>query len=291
MVNALRGIHEPERTVVSVFTTPQVTGYFDASGAPNQGLMLVVAGFISFEPRWLRLEYDWNKALAKEHVSLFHMTDFIFGKQRSGGKTNEFAGWSQSRRKAFLTTQVKIVAKNVVKSFASYVVLEDWRQANRQYQLAEYDYHPYVVASWSCVQRTQDWCEKLLYNKPKPLFVFEYGDKHQQNMIGRVEKDLDVIVQTEKKDALIELQTADFAAWQLLNMMREHQQGNLPQFTVEPWLWEAFARLFISVKYDHSHFSMESHPLKNALGDWRELQVLREPSLIRFAKERDVPMR
>jgi hypothetical protein len=31
-----------------------LTGYFDASGAPDQGTILVVAGFISFEPRWLQ---------------------------------------------------------------------------------------------------------------------------------------------------------------------------------------------------------------------------------------------
>jgi hypothetical protein len=291
MVNALRGIHEPERTVVSVFTTPQVTGYFDASGAPNQGLLLVVAGFISFEQRWLQLECEWSKALAKEHVKLFHMTDFVFGKQRKGAKPNEFAGWGEGRRKAFITTLGKIVAASVIKSFASYVVLEDWREANRQYKLAEYDYHPYVIASWSCVRRVQDWCKDRAYDKTRPMFVFEHGDKHQPNMIKRVEKDLGVIVQTEKKDALTELQTADFAAWQLFNMMREHEQGNLPQYTVEPWLWQALSRLFLSVKYDHDHFSLTSHPMKGRTGDWRELQILREPSLIRFAKEQGVPKR
>src|SRR5277367_4288069 len=167
MVNALRGRHEPERAVVSVLTAPQVTGYFDASGAPNQGLILVVAGFVSFEPRWHKLEGQWNDALTEEHVSLFHMHEFIFGKQRKGDKKNEFAGWDRSRRKAFITKLVKIVAKNIVKSFASYVVLDDWRQANRLYQLAEHDYHPYVIASWSCVQRIQNWCNDHLYNNPK----------------------------------------------------------------------------------------------------------------------------
>ena len=276
---------------MSVLTTPQVTGYFDASGAPNQGLVLCVAGFTSFEQRWEKLECEWRQALAKEHVSIFHMTEFVFAKQRKGQKKNEFAGWSTERRQSLLRTLAKIVARNVIKSYASYVVLEDWQEANRQYKLAEYDYHPYVIASWACIYRILDWCKETAYDKTRPMFVFEHGDKHQDNMISRIKKDFGLIVQTEEKPNLLELQTADFAAWQLFNVMREHHMGNFPQYTVERWLWEVFSVFFASVKYDHSHFSMTAHPFKNRSGDWRELQVLREPSLIRFAHEQGVPER
>jgi hypothetical protein len=279
---------------VTVLASSQLTGYFDASGAPNQGTILAVAGFISFEPRWLQFESEWRKALAKEGVECFHMTEFIFNKK------GDFKRWGQGRRERFITALGKIVAKTVVKSFASYVVLDDWKEANRKYKLVEHDYHPYVIASWSCVQRVQDWCTEHAYNTPPPLFIFEHGDKHQENMIKRVEQDRGVIVRTALKKLdkrkpselpVIQLQSADFAAWQLLNMMREHQAGNLPQVAVEPWLWEAFTRLFTSVKYEHSHFSMQAHPMTNPTGDFRKLQILREPSLIRFADERGVPKR
>src|ERR1700691_4940807 len=116
LVNALRGIHDPSHTVVSVLTTPQVTGYFDASGAPDEGVILCVAGFVSFEQRWKKLEREWKQALADEHASIFHMTEFVFAKQRKGHKKNEFAGWTTERRQRLLRTLAKIVARNVVKS-------------------------------------------------------------------------------------------------------------------------------------------------------------------------------
>jgi hypothetical protein len=277
---------------MSLLTAPQLTGYFDASGSPKEGTILTVAGFISFEPRWLQFEAAWIPVLAKEHVTCFHMHEFIKGK-------NEFAGWKQKRRERFITILGEIVAANVVLSSASFIVLEDWNEANRQYMLVENDYHPYVIASWSCVQRMLDWAKDHLY--PPPLFIFEHGDKHQVEMKRRIEKDFGgLLVQTAIKKRqknkpnevpVIQLQSADFAAWQLLNTMRDHQVGNLPQETLEPWLWQAFARLFLSVKYDHSHFSLTAHPQHNRTGDWREPQILREPSLIRFAKERGVPKR
>ncbi len=291
LVNALRGIHDPERTLVSVLTAPQLTGYFDASGSPKEGTILTVAGFISFETRWLQFEEAWTPALEKEHVTCFHMHEFIKGK-------NEFEGWKQTRRERFITALGKIVAANVVLSSASTIVLEDWNEANRQYKLVEYDYHPYVIASWSCVDHMLDWAKDHLY--APPLFIFEHGDKHQLEMKRCIEKDFGLLVDTRIKRPqknkpnevpVIQLQSADFAAWQLLNTMREHHVGNLPQYTVEPWLWQAFARLFISVKYDHTHFSLTARPQHNRTGDWRELQILREPSLIRFAKERGVPKR
>ena len=277
---------------MSVVTSPQLTGYFDAGGAPNQGTTLAVAGFLSFENRWLQFEEAWNPALAKERVTCFHMHDFI-------RRDKEFARWTQKRRERFITTLGKIIAAHVVISSASFIVLEDWREANRQYKLVENDYHPYAIASWSCIQRMLDWSKDHLY--APPLFFFEDGDKHQDEMVRCIKKDFGGLIvrtaikkpQKKKPNELpvIQLQSADFAAWFLLNTMRQFHVGNLPQDTVEPWLWQEFTRLFTSVKYDHSHFSLTAHPMHNRTGDWRELQVLREPSLIRFAKERGVPKR
>jgi hypothetical protein len=160
----------PEGTVVAA-----LTGYFDASGTPDKGAVLVVGGFISFEPRWLEFETRWNKALQKENVKIFHMTDFINGK-------NEFAGWKSKPRKQerLLNALGQIVVDSVVWNFASTVVLDDWRTVNQEYELEENDLQPYALAGWSCVKRTLSWCTEHVY--APPLFVFEHGDKHQDNL-------------------------------------------------------------------------------------------------------------
>jgi hypothetical protein len=287
LVGALLGIHDPRRTVVA----PVVTFYGDASGAPDQGLVLVVAGFISFESRWKSLEKEWKQALANEKVEYFHMGELINGKP-------PYRGWNQRRKKRLVDKLAAIVARNVVKSFASYVVLDDWNKANQQYQFAECDYYPYAIAGWSCVDRVLQWCEETVYNDPPPIFVFEHGDKHQDSLRRCVEKNLGVIIQTGLKTAqkkkphekpITELQSGDFAAWQCLNLMRENQMYGAPQLTLEPWLWEAFNRLFSSVKYDHNYFSLQQSPI--VTHDRRLLQVFRAPSLIRFARDRKIPPR
>src|SRR4030081_1847472 len=86
LVNALRGSHDPDRTLVATI----LTGYFDASGAPDQGTVLVAGGFISSEARWLQLEEPWNVALRDASIQCFHMSEFI-------NRKGEFEGWTQSR--------------------------------------------------------------------------------------------------------------------------------------------------------------------------------------------------
>ncbi len=283
LVGALRGIHDSERTIVTV-----LTGYFDASGHPNQGEVLVVSGFISTEPRWLQFERRWNDALKSAGISCFHMNEFI---NRSG----EFAGWNQGKRERLLKTLGRIVVDTVIWSFAAVVVLEDWRKANKEYQLAENDFHPYALAGWSCVQRALGWCEDRLYTDP--LFIAEHGDKHQDSMLRRVEKDFGVIVGTALKKKqqnkpnetpLVQLQSADFAAWQILNIMRRVQAGTERtaelKKEMEPWLWDMFSDLFVAVPYTHSHFSLlDKHTwYRRALGP---------SSLVALCEDYDIPKR
>jgi hypothetical protein len=261
--------------------TPLV-GYFDASGHPNQGTVLVVGGFISFEARWLQFESRWNKTLREAGVTCFHMSEFI-------NRKNEFAGWNQRKREHFLATLGHIIIDSVVCNFGSTIVLADWNKANQEYELAECDFQPYALAGWSCVQRVFGWCEGHGYKNP--LFFFEHGDKHQCNLLRRVEQDFGVSVRTALKKPdkrkpnelpLVQLQSADFAAWQILNLMSQHQAGNRTRRSVEtaiePWLWKMFNKLFGALPYENSHFSLESFSVRG-------------PSLIRLCDEYGVARR
>jgi hypothetical protein len=63
---------------------------------------------------------------------------------------------------------------------------------------------------------------------------------------------------------IIQLQSADLAAWQILNIFRHIEKGVAltrdVEKVMEPWLWDAFNRLFIAVPYDHKHFSLRVGP-------------------------------
>jgi hypothetical protein len=259
LVGALRGRHNPEKTIVAV-----LTGYFDASGAPDQGSVLVVSGFIAFESFWLEFEDRWNAVLRDAGITCFHMNEFINCK-------GEFEGWKQKQKKRerLLEKLGGIIVRTVLRSYACVVVLEDWNKANQEYELAENDLQPYALAGWDCVLRILGWSKDHLYN---PLFVFEHGDKHQFSLIRRVDQDLGVIIRTGLKKpnakkpnepAIVQLQSADFAAWQILNLNREFEAGyrrtHEIEQVIEPWLWATFNRLFVAVPYDHGNFSLQKN--------------------------------
>jgi hypothetical protein len=241
-----------------------LTGYFDASGAPDQGSALVVGGFIAFESFWLEFENRWNAALREAGITCFHMSEFI-------NRKGEFEGWKQKKRERLLDKLGRIIVRTVLRSYACVVILDDWNKANQEYELAESDLQPYALAGWDCVQRVLGWGNDHLYN---PLFVFEHGDKHQFNLMKRVDRDFGVIIRTGLKKpnakkpnepAMVQLQSADFAAWQILNLNREFEAGYRQtheiEQAIEPWLWATFNRLFFAVPYDHGHFSLQrDHP-------------------------------
>ncbi len=233
-----------------------LTAYFDASGHPDQGTLLVVGGFLSFEPRWLELERRWNAVLTEAGIKIFHMSEFINCK-------GEFVSWKgkEKKRQKFLNRLGQIVVEGVVKSFASYVVLEDWRKVEQEYELSENDFQPYALAGWSCVGHMRGWCDEHAYDKDRALYLFEHGDKHQFNLKRRVEKDFGLIIQTERKPAVTALQSADFAVWQMLNIMRTFEGGAYRREDIEkalePWLFEMFNKLFALIPYDHSIFNLQ----------------------------------
>jgi hypothetical protein len=203
----------------------------------------------------------------------------------------EFRGWKnkEKKRRRLLDALAPIIVGTVVHNFGSVVVLDDWAKINREYALAENDFQPYALAGWSCVQRALEWCKDHAYQTP--LFIFERGDKHQEELKRRVKKDFGVIIRTALKKPdkrkpnelpVVQLQSADFAAWQMLNLMRSVEGRYTKQREVraalEPWLWEIFRDSFASIPNKHTRFTLES------IGS-------RKPTLIRLCTEHQIPRR
>ena len=129
-----------------------VTGYFDASGHPDSGTVLVVSGFVSSDARWERFERQWNEVLAAAGIRVFHMRDFT-------QSTGEFEVWKgdEEKRKSLLSDLIEIVVNSasVFYSVAGAVVVKDWHQCNRDYRLEESDLQPYSIGGWLCVNQVR----------------------------------------------------------------------------------------------------------------------------------------
>jgi hypothetical protein len=264
--------NDPEGTLVAGLTT-----YFDGAGKHHQtrNQVVSVAGFLASEERWLQFEPRWREVLGDAGVTEFHMTDLVNSKR-------QYAGWNnqQAKREKFLADLCGIVIDTIEFSVGSGVVLEAWDLVNLNYQLEECDFQPYRLCGWSCIQRLKDWFDKKGLDFSQAVFLFEHGEEHQENLRRRVEKDFGITIQTETKK-ISQLQAADFASWQLLNMMRQYELGLAQRDAFEPWILQEFARLFGKHRtdyFDHSHFSMDHYGP-------------RSPSLLRLCTEYSVPYR
>jgi hypothetical protein len=100
-----------------------LTAYFDASGSPDEGRALVVAGYVSTVEQWREFDREWRSLLVREKVSQFHMRDFAHS-------LREFAEWKgdEPRRKRFLERLIGIIKRRVHKSIANAVLLEPYNR-------------------------------------------------------------------------------------------------------------------------------------------------------------------
>jgi hypothetical protein len=81
--------------------------YFDESGehdaATGQLTRLHVGGVLASSEDWQIIDDEWRETLRRESVSVFHMKDVAHFK-------NEFKGWTEERRQAFLNYLLDILA-------------------------------------------------------------------------------------------------------------------------------------------------------------------------------------
>jgi hypothetical protein len=82
--------------------------YFDASGHPKDGSLLVVPGWLSFQERWQQFEKEWTETLAETNIEYFHMREFT----QSRG---QFEGWrrKEKKRKRFLGKLISIIHRHL----------------------------------------------------------------------------------------------------------------------------------------------------------------------------------
>lgn len=159
------------------------TGYFDASGAPDQGAALSVAGFVAKAEQWIEFERNWKEALKAYGVTDLHMKDF-------GPGAGQYASWKDDKRKRrlFIERLVNIIKTRVRHSFVNSVMLADYRKVDELYPLSEMN-KPFALAGSACIEKVRRWARKWSIDENQIAYTFEDGDKDRGDLIRCAERD------------------------------------------------------------------------------------------------------
>lgn len=189
------------RSEVAMFTA-----YFDAAGT-SRARVMSLAGFVSDVKKWKRFEISWQAILDREGIKCFHMTDFVSSK-------GEFVGWKGAthsyRRKKFIADLVECAKRNTNKAFGGSLVMDDYVAVNKKYLLCEHSGHPYSLIAHYCIGLARNWQKRR--SVKDLVFMLEYGDQHQGDLMRLCRPDGIVPLFPTKQDA-IPLQSADLLAW------------------------------------------------------------------------------
>lgn len=143
-------------------------------------------------------------------VSALHMRDFAHSRR-------ELESWKKDERKRrrFLDRLISIVRTRVFHSFASAVMMEDYRNVDAKYQLHEFS-KPYTLAAGTCIAKLDRW-EKRRNNPPDKLeIVFEDGDTDKGDLIRAMKKYPRFEPTFLKKGQATAFQAADLLAYEHL---------------------------------------------------------------------------
>lgn len=185
-----------------------LSGYFDASGHPDQHKVMTVGGFVSRADKWKRFDRSWGAILAEQGISAFHMTDYV----SSQGEFAKFKGKS-ALRKEFQTKLSDCIATNINKAIRFTLILPDYNLVNQKFRLRESAGSPYSLCAFMCLQEAVQWARR---KKAEKNFIcyFEDGDKDKGEFKRRGEKTLPPPgLQFLGKDKIRPFEAADFMAW------------------------------------------------------------------------------
>jgi len=194
------------------------TAYFDGSGSPDSTVALVVAGFLAKTEQWIEFERNWKEFLNDFGVSELHMREYAHS-------VGEFTSWKgdKLRRERFMSRAIGIIRTRVLHSFASAVVMEDYRKVDAKYCLSGFS-KPYALAGCTCVRKVRNWTDKWAKDGDKIAFVFEDGDTDKGDLMRSVKEHFGYTPSFLKKDQAVAFQAADLLAYEHLLVNKKIQQ-------------------------------------------------------------------
>ena len=96
-----------------------LTAYFDDSGTHAGSKVVLWAGFLAPEHRWLALDEEWRALLTKWKISAFHMSHCM-------ALDGEFEGWREAERDRCIFEFRAVILKFQMFGLGSAVSALDW---------------------------------------------------------------------------------------------------------------------------------------------------------------------
>jgi len=181
------------------------TAYFDESGNANdKNGTFAVAGGLSTNQKWLRLETQWKQILKHHGIKVFHMQECAAG-------IGEYAGWSSDDRRQLITDLSECMARNLKHAFGVTVLLEGWNHINEEFQLAAIHGQPYAFCGRFAGVCVRSWMERKRY-AASVSYVFEDGAKGKGQLVDLMSQ-YDGVTPMFALKSLPGLQAADLIAW------------------------------------------------------------------------------
>jgi hypothetical protein len=198
--------HAPERTRIAIVTEYQV--YLDDSGHPDGQPYVVVAGFLSTEPKWIAFELAWKAALKRNCLgTVFHMTDFMC----SGG--------TKKQKGVILDDLTTVIHDHAEAALTVMLDMDAYKRVNESYALEECMGKPFALTARAVAVGINTWKRNFMAKGDHLLIFIEEGTKHRGDMEATFRRDRLPIPQTVPKRHPA-AQAADMLAWESFHFAR-----------------------------------------------------------------------
>lgn len=225
------------------------TCYFDESGGSDHGF-IAVCGFIASVERWQAFEVAWREMLVKYDLPYLHMKEFA----HSNGPYREWKGNEQERAR-FLIEATAIIQQTVLHGFLCRVSFADFAAVNREYLLGEYAHSPYALAGRFCIAQANKWVGQQGRTLRDVQYVFDYGGPDAGGLVAITQRDglhipsFDPSRDTENMAGMVQLQAADFFAYELRKAVVDH-----PDLYTRPEEFRKSFQALFSIDVDQGNY-------------------------------------
>jgi hypothetical protein len=194
-------------------------GYFDASGKPNDPLVLYVSGFMSTEKKWLKFEKQWWALLNAYGITgPFHTAQYVAcnGPDYAQFKKND------PLRDAFEKQAIAIVKQHTLKPFSHGLVLSDYWDMVARYTLPFGFERPYSFCAMQGFYATVKWLRKKKLRIGELVhLVYEDGDDDRDLFSDAMYREVGVRPNFLPKNQCVPFQAADILAWRHARLMKD----------------------------------------------------------------------
>ncbi|MGA9860593.1 MAG: hypothetical protein WBQ19_00665 [Terriglobales bacterium] len=195
--------------------------------------MTFVCGWVATAEQWQEFEYGWKLLLAKYGVPYFHMREYAHS-------VGPFAKWKgkEGTRRAFMRGAAQIIVDTIQRGFVCCVSDETFEECDRVYELRSKFRSPYALAGRTCANLVVEWGSTPTTFPRKDIeYVFEDGAPDKGGLIDamKIVPRLPAPVFQPGRDqrpsrksptgkpGVVQLQAADYLAYELSKFAREHQ--------------------------------------------------------------------